>query len=161
MAMPYLARRSVLSLMVLLCVLAGLAAPLPAGAGAHLAALKPAKSQPGKFTLFESGQVRPLALSPSGKFLFAANTPDDRLEVFRIDNHGLKHQASIPVGLEPVAVAARSNTEVWVTNHLSDSVSIVDLNTRNVVNSLNTGDEPADVIFAGSPQRAFVSVLPG
>ena len=29
--------------------------------------------------------------------------------------------------MEPVAVAARSNTEVWVVNHLSDSVSIVDL----------------------------------
>ncbi|HEY2289232.1 MAG TPA: hypothetical protein VGM86_00900, partial [Thermoanaerobaculia bacterium] len=65
-----------------------------AGAGAHLAALKPAKAQTGHFTLFESGQVRPLALSPSGKFLFAANTPDDRLEVFRVDNHGLRHQAS-------------------------------------------------------------------
>ena len=30
-------------------------------------------------------------------------------------------------GLEPVAVAARSNAEVWVVNHLSDSVSIVDV----------------------------------
>ena len=33
----------------------------------------------------------------------------------------------VPVGLEPVAVAARTNTEVWVVNHLSDSVSVVDL----------------------------------
>jgi hypothetical protein len=29
--------------------------------------------------------------------------------------------------MEPVAVAARSATEVWVVNHLSDSISIVDL----------------------------------
>ena len=33
----------------------------------------------------------------------------------------------MPVGLEPVAVAVRSPTEVWVVNHLSDSVSVVTL----------------------------------
>ncbi len=36
------------------------------------------------YTLFETLQVRPLALSPSGKLLFAVNTPDNRLEIFRI-----------------------------------------------------------------------------
>ena len=40
---------------------------------------------------------------------------------------GLTHAGSVPVGLEPVAVAARTNAEVWVVNHLSDSVSIVDV----------------------------------
>src|SRR5690242_18517185 len=35
-------------------------------------------------TVFESGQVRPLAMSPDRRHLFAVNTPDDRLEVFRI-----------------------------------------------------------------------------
>src|SRR3954463_7717927 len=79
------------------------------------------------YTLFESGQVRPLALSPDGKRLFAVNTPDNRLEIFRVKHGGLVHQASVPVGLEPVAVAARSNSEVWVVNHLSDSVSVVAL----------------------------------
>src|SRR6187402_3076250 len=59
------------------------------------------------FTLFESGQVRPLALSPSGKLLFAVNTPDNRLEVFKVRPGGLVHHGSVPVGLEPVAVAAR------------------------------------------------------
>jgi len=79
------------------------------------------------FTLFESGQVRPLALSPDGKLLFACNTPDNRLEIFRVKKSGLVHRASVPVGLEPVAVAARRNDEVWVVNHLSDSVSVVEL----------------------------------
>src|SRR5882724_924683 len=59
------------------------------------------------YTLFESGQVRPLALSPDKRHLFAVNTPDNRLEIFRIDDHRLLHTGSIPVGLEPVAVAAR------------------------------------------------------
>src|SRR5436305_10174871 len=158
MAMRYPARRSVLSLIASLVVLAGLVAALPAGAagaGAHLADFKPAAAaRPGRFTLFESGQVRPLALSPSGKLLFAANTPDNRLEVFRIENHGLEHRASIPVGLEPVAVAARNDDEVWVVNHLSDSVSVAALtqgaNSRRVVRTLLAGDEPPPIGLAGS-----------
>ena len=36
----------------------------------------------------------------------------------------------MPVGLEPVAVAARTDAEVWVVNLLSDSVSIVDVASR-------------------------------
>ena len=36
------------------------------------------------FTTFESGHVRPLALSPDGTRLFAVNTPDDRLEIFSV-----------------------------------------------------------------------------
>src|SRR5258705_11645671 len=42
------------------------------------------------YTLFESLQVRPLALSPDGKLLYATNTPDNRLEIFRITRHGLE-----------------------------------------------------------------------
>ncbi len=90
----------------------------------------PKKPAAESYTLFESGQVRPLALSPDRQRLFAVNTPDNRLEVFRIQGNRLVRTASIPVGLEPVAVAARSNREVWVVNHLSDSVSVVELDDR-------------------------------
>src|SRR5574337_1119761 len=111
------------------------------------------------FTTFESGQVRPLALSPDGTRLFAVNTPDDYLEIFAVDANGdLTHTASVPVGLEPVAVAARSNGEVWVVNHLSDSVSVVDVGSSppRVVRTLLVGDEPRDIVFAGAGgNRAF------
>jgi DNA-binding beta-propeller fold protein YncE len=64
----------------------------------------------------------------------------------------------VPVGLEPVAVAARNNAEVWVTNLLSDSVSVVSLTgTPHVVRTLLVGDEPRDLVFAGNPQRAFIA----
>ncbi len=125
-----------------------------------LTAVSPAISG-SSFTLFESGQVRPLALSPDGRHLFAVNTPDNRLEIFRVQNSGLKHVRSVPVGLEPVAVAVRSNTEVWVVNHLSDSVSVVDLRNGHiprVVRTLLVGDEPRDIVFAGpNHDRAFIT----
>jgi YVTN family beta-propeller protein len=114
------------------------------------------------FTTFESGHVRPLAMSPDGTRLFAVNTPDDYLEIFSVapGTGALTHEAAVPVGLEPVAVAARSNTEVWVVNHLSDSVSIVDVaaSPPRVVQTLLVGDEPRDVVFAGTGgTRAFIT----
>ena len=114
------------------------------------------------YTLFESGQVRPLALSPDRQHLFAVNTPDNRLEVFRIQGNQLLRTASIPVGLEPVAVAARTNREVWVVNHLSDSVSVVQLDedatSGRVERTLLVGDEPRDIVFAGPGRnRAFIT----
>jgi DNA-binding beta-propeller fold protein YncE len=162
MEMPCLVRRAVSYLVATSSVLACLAAAPPAGAGSRLAGVPPAGPNPSRFTLFESGQVRPLALSPGGKLLFAVNTPDDRLEVFRVGSHGLEHRASIPVGLEPVAVAARSDDEVWVVNHLSDSVSVVALaqggQSGHVVRTLLVGDEPRDIVFAGpGKRRAFIT----
>jgi len=116
----------------------------------------PAFGLPGDFStnfvLFESGQVRPLALSPDGTRLFVANTPDGTLEVLNVGAGGVAKVSSVPVGLEPVAVAARSNTEVWVVNHLSDSVSIVDVsaNPPRVTRTLLVGDEPHDIVFGGT-----------
>jgi hypothetical protein len=112
------------------------------------------------FVAFESGHVRPLALSPNGLRLFAVNTPDNTLEVFDVGPAGLSFSASVPVGLEPVAVAARSNTEVWVVNHLSDSVSVVSLSgaVPFVSRTLLVGDEPRDIVFAGTGgNRAFIT----
>ncbi|MEW6268693.1 MAG: hypothetical protein AB1689_05275 [Thermodesulfobacteriota bacterium] len=118
----------------------------------------PAAAQ--SFVNFETGQVRPLALSPDGTRLFALNTPDNRLEIFTVTGGSLTHTGSVQVGLEPIAVAARSASEVWVVNHLSDSVSIVDVGASppRVVRTLLTCDEPRDLVFAGTGgNRAFIT----
>ena len=83
------------------------------------------------FSAFESGQVRPLALTPDKKFLLALNTPDAKLEIFRVQSNGLEHRTSVPVGLEPVSVAVRNDEEAWVVNHVSDSVSVIALKDKN------------------------------
>jgi DNA-binding beta-propeller fold protein YncE len=110
------------------------------------------------FVEFESGQVRPLAASADGTTLFAVNTPNGTLEVFNLTSGFPAFEYRVPVGLEPVAVAVRNSSEVWVTNLLSDSVSIVSLTgTPHVVRTLLVGDEPRDIVFAGSPARAFIA----
>ena len=141
-----------------LCLLALLAS------GLSLCVLGPrretasASSTGPSFVEFESGQVRPLAISPDGNSLFAVDTPNATLEVFDLTSGRPVFSYRVPVGLEPVALAARSNTEVWVVNLISDSVSVVSLtNTPHVVRTLLVGDEPRDIVFAGNPLRAFVS----
>jgi DNA-binding beta-propeller fold protein YncE len=148
-------------------------------AAARAAAPRPPDSS---YTVFESGPVRPIALSPSGKTLFVCNIPDGRLEVFRVRHGTLVHRGSVTVGLEPVAVAALDDRVAWVVNHLSDSVSIVELyddsggdgddvpavggqlerHGRNaigsVVQTLLVGDEPRDIVFGGRHRdRAFIT----
>ena len=116
-----------------------------------------------EYTLFEAGQVRPVAMSPDGTKLFAVNTPNATLEIFDVGDEMLSFAAAVPVGLEPIAVAALDDTEVWVVNHLSDSVSIVDVaaDPPRVVRTLLVGDEPRDIVFAGSDgRRAFIRGLP-
>ncbi len=119
------------------------------------------------FVNFESGHVRPLAYLASANLLFAVNTPDGRLAVFEASAGGLVPRVEIPVGLEPVAVAVRelpgNRAEAWVVNHLSDSVSVVeldlaDLASARVSRTLLVGDEPRDVVLAGSTtRRAFIT----
>jgi hypothetical protein len=67
---------------------------------------------PDSYTLFEFGQSRPLAMSPNGRYLFVANTPANCLEIYNVESDVPQLISSVAVGLEPIAVAARSNTEV-------------------------------------------------
>jgi len=110
------------------------------------------------FVNFESPHVHPIDLTPDGQTLLVCNTSACRIEVFAVDGGGTLTPAGfVPVGLDPVTVRARTATEAWVVNHISDSVSIVNLLTMNIERTLVTQDEPCDVVFAGTPRRAFVT----
>lgn len=114
-----------------------------------------------EFTNFETEPVRPLAMSPEGDRLYALNTPDDRLEIFAVGAQGLTSLGDVFVGMRPVALAVRPGGEVWVVNHLSDSISIVDASdpaNARVVVTRYVGDEPRDIVVAGpNRDRVFVS----
>lgn len=113
-----------------------------------------------EFIHFESPHVHPIELVPGGEKLIVVNTPDGRIEVFDTLSKPpyLRHAGSVSVGVEPVSVRARSATEAWVVNGVSDTISVVDLVGMRVIATIETGDEPFDVVFAGAPERAFVSV---
>ena len=109
---------------------------------------------------FEGRQTHPVRLSYDGKRLFALNTPAGRLSVFDVSNTQAAPLliAEIPVGMEPVSLAERTSDEVWVVNEVSDSVSVVSISRRVSIAHLKTGDEPADIVFAGDSAGGGLSL---
>ncbi|HEX4119459.1 MAG TPA: hypothetical protein VH619_02430 [Verrucomicrobiae bacterium] len=128
-------------------------------AGAFLcnAALSYAAFSTTNFFNFEDNPVHPVALSPDATRLAVCNLPDDRLEIFDITGGFPVSLGSVTVGLDPVTVRFRTATELWVANYVSSSISIVDLPSMRVKATLIVSNEPADVVFAGSPALAFIS----
>jgi YVTN family beta-propeller protein len=109
------------------------------------------------FVNFETAPVHPIALGPDGRTLAVCNLPDNRVEFFDVSAGVPAPTGSVPVGLDPVSVRFNSTNEVWVINHISSTISIVDVPTRRVVATVEAGTGPSDLVFAGNPQRAWVS----
>jgi len=109
------------------------------------------------FVNWEDPHVHPLDMTPDGSLLLAVNTPADTLLVFSLSGGTPVLQSTIPVGVDPISVRARTATEAWVVNRISNNITVVNLSTGQVTAVLQTDVEPGDVVFAGTPQRAFVS----
>lgn len=107
--------------------------------------------------------------------LYVANTTSGSLSIVDITNPAAPAElAQVKVGLDPVGVAVRPKLNpadpnedelIFVTNHISDSVSVVSRAKQAVVQTLQALDangvtqtnEPTGVTFA-SPSRAFVTL---
>ncbi|MCA9298358.1 MAG: YncE family protein, partial [Phycisphaerales bacterium] len=130
----------------LLASLVALSTPLePTSVFAHLGA--------DAFVNFETPHVHPIEAA-SGRLL-AVNTASSRLMIFDLASSTPTLTHGVAVGLDPVSVRVAPDGVAWVVNHLSDSISLVDVSSGDVVRTIPTDDEPADVVFAGG--RAFVS----
>ncbi|MCB1206163.1 MAG: hypothetical protein KDN18_18020 [Verrucomicrobiae bacterium] len=97
------------------------------------------------FESFEARQGHPL--DRMGSILLAVNSPKGTLAVFDLVAGVPVLREEIPVGVEPISVRARNASEAWVVNEVSDSLSIVDLDEGLVRATLQTPDEPSDVVF--------------
>ncbi|MCS5630811.1 MAG: beta-propeller fold lactonase family protein, partial [Pirellulaceae bacterium] len=112
------------------------------------------------FVNYESPQAHSLAVSSDGSQLYAANTPANLLAVYSLEQpHSPKLLMEIPVGIEPISLALRNDNEVWVLNHISDSISVVDLKRAVVLATIQVGDRPGDIVFAAQGHLAFVSSM--
>ncbi len=111
------------------------------------------------FVNFESPQVHPLDMNVNRSVLAACNTADNRIEVYSLTSGAPVHTKSIPVGLDPVSVRFTNNTgtKALVVNHMSDTVSYVDITLGAVIKTIDVPDEPCDVVAAGGSGRAFVT----
>jgi len=117
---------------------------------------------------FLSPHFKPIVLHQD--LLFVANTPSDTVDV--IDPATREIVNRIPVGIEPVSLAVRPDgLELWVSNHISDSVSIIDTDPKSkshlhVIGTVQdidqkkrstNFDEPVGIAFA-SNEKAYVAL---
>lgn len=116
---------------------------------------------------FVSPHANPIAIS--GDQVFVVNTPSGTVDMIDVATQKLVHR--IPVGVDPVSISVRPDgREVWVSNHVSDSVSVID-NDRNSPAYLNViatiqefdskratmFDEPVGIAFANN-EKAYVAL---
>lgn len=121
--------------------------------------------------LYLSPQSNPMALSNDGTRMYVANTTSGTLTMLDVSNPFQPSElAEIKVGHDPVGVAVRpglvnGDELIFVTNHISDSISVVSRNRLAVVqtiqahdeNGVTQTDEPVGIAFA-SGSRAFVTL---
>lgn len=119
---------------------------------------------------FMSPHAKPIVIN--GRFVYAANTPADTVDV--IDSVTRQVVVRINVGVDPVGLAVRPDRrEVWVANHISDTVSVIDTDPDSAtlhhviatVQAMDASDfstdfdEPVGIAFA-SNQKAYVALGP-
>lgn len=114
------------------------------------------------FVNWENHPLNPVALSPDGNLLAVINTPGNNVEFFNLESGYPVRTGLVSVGLDPVSIRFKNNNEVWVANHISDSVSVVDVAQQTVRATVQTCDEPYDLVFAGGAatgisERAYIT----
>ncbi len=117
---------------------------------------------------FVSPHAAPIAVGDD--HVFVVNTPADTVDV--IDSKTRKVVARVRVGIDPVSLAIRPDgNEVWVSNHVSDSVSVIDTNAESPTylqviatvqefdqeTKVTRFDEPVGIAFA-SNDKAYVAL---
>ena len=117
---------------------------------------------------FMSPHASPIVVH--GEQVFVVNTPADTVDLIDSRTREIKHR--IHVGVDPVSLAVRPDgKEVWVSNHVSDSVSVIDSDPESptylhVVATIQEFDkktqstrfdEPVGIAFANN-QKAYVAL---
>lgn len=109
------------------------------------------------FVNFETAPLHPVAMSVDGQRLAVCNLPDGRVELFDLSGGLPRSSGSVFTGLDPVSARFNHRGELWVVNHISDSITIIDPSSLKAMATLETFDAPVDVVFTKNPARAYVS----
>ncbi|MGJ8662249.1 MAG: hypothetical protein ACSHWU_01305 [Marinicella sp.] len=131
----------------------------------HVSALDDTTGHP----TFLSPHSKPIVID-NNNYVFVVNTPNDTVDVINANDSQVIRE--IPVGIDPVGLAIRPDgNQVWVANHVSDSVSIIDnrpesttyLQVIATIQDFNPNtkatqfDEPVGIVFADN-NKAYVSL---
>ena len=117
---------------------------------------------------FASPHFRPIAVN--GSYVYATNTPADTVDIIDVEDRSIIGR--VHVGVDPVGLGVRPDgKELWVANHISDSVSVIDTDPSSPTfhevvatiqdvdpHTLSTRfDEPVGIAFANDA-KAYVTL---
>lgn len=109
------------------------------------------------YNLPVNGQISAVAFDDKCRFLYASNSQLNQIEVFQLET--LKYIASIPVGVQPGALALSPDNQIlYVANFGASDISVVNLERQvetHRVPILRGGIRPIDI---GVAQNGFVFV---
>jgi len=92
--------------------------------------------------------------------IWNVNPDNNTVTVHHVNND--QKLAEVPVGENPRSLAHAPNGNIWVTNRLSDSISVIDPNSLLVIQTikLDHGAQPHGIVFSPDTNVAWV-VLSG
>ena len=139
------------------------------GGGGGCSSPPPDPHEAAGFQTFTSPQSSPIVLSPDRAWVYVANTTSNSVSFIRTSNFTIPQTVS--TGIEPVSLAVRPDgLELWVSNHVSDSVSVIDTDPTSAsyaqvvetiqkldANNVTEFDEPVGIAFA-SNSKAYVAL---
>ncbi|MCP5057239.1 MAG: hypothetical protein GY937_10995 [bacterium] len=123
-----------------------------------------------------SPQSNPIAFSEcaTSSWVFAVSTTSNRVDVINAATNTWSDH--VRVGMDPVALAVKptatcAGRELWVSNHISDSVSVVDIDPSSASflqivetiqevdsNGVSQFDEPVGIAFSLNSNKAYVAL---
>ncbi|MCH8215511.1 MAG: Ig-like domain-containing protein [Planctomycetes bacterium] len=97
-------------------------------------------------------------LTGGGDRICCVNSDNDSVTI--ADSNGLKKIAEIPVGKKPRTLAEAPDGRIWVANQDSATVSIVDLKTYKVAQTVRMGyaSQPFGICFSPDGRSAWVTL---
>jgi YVTN family beta-propeller protein len=103
-------------------------------------------------------QSSTIALSRDDQTLVAVNSGANSVSIFNVAGATPAKLAEVTVGVEPVSVAVHPNgVKAYVANSGSGSVSVLNLQTRQVTNTITVGAEPMGVALSPNGTRLYVA----
>jgi YVTN family beta-propeller protein len=108
----------------------------------------------------------PIALTSDDKYIWVVNPNVDRIEpvvndtvtVHEVGADKNQKVIEIPVGDDPVCVALTpDNKKAYVTNHGSDTVTVIDALTYQVIKTITVGTEPFGCAVTPDGKKVYIA----
>ncbi|MFT4541009.1 MAG: DNA-binding beta-propeller fold protein YncE, partial [Planctomycetota bacterium] len=110
----------------------------------------------GRWMNFEVAVQNAFEFDPRGLAVYAINQPGSRVVARNSANLELLWEAPMGIGLTSIRLRRGSN-ELWCVDRVAGAISVIDLRTGKITNTVQTSADPHDLVFDVQQKRAYVT----